>query len=74
MGANEGKCIFIRVNGKDVELFKSKTIRDFIIERDVSGTMFIIEKNGKIVNKEDYETEPVTEGDSLELVGFVGGG
>ncbi|MDR1326873.1 MAG: sulfur carrier protein ThiS [Heliobacteriaceae bacterium] len=64
----------IRVNGRDVELFESGTIRDFITERKVTGTMFVIEKNGKIVNKEDYDSEPVNEGDSLELVGFVGGG
>jgi len=66
--------MYIRVNGKDVELLKSKTVMDFVAEREVTGTMFVIEKNGKIVNKEDYDTEPVNEGDSLELVGFVGGG
>lgn len=66
--------MYIRVNGRDVELLESKTIRDFIVEREVTGTMFVIEKNGKIVNKEDYDTELLNEGDSLELVGFVGGG
>ncbi len=64
----------ITVNGKAVALENSNYIADFVVERNVTGTMYVIEKNGKIVNKEDYATETLSEGDVLELVGFVGGG
>jgi thiamine biosynthesis protein ThiS len=64
----------ITVNAREVELKTSKTIADFVVERSVTGTMYVIEKNGKIVNKADYATEPLTDGDVLELAGFVGGG
>jgi thiamine biosynthesis protein ThiS len=64
----------ITVNGREVELSNSATIADFVVERAVTGTMYVIEKNKKIVNKEDYASEPINEGDALELVGFVGGG
>lgn len=64
----------IIVNGNEVNLETSRTIADFIIERKVTGTMFAIEKNMEIINKEDYDSTELNEGDKIELVGFVGGG
>lgn len=64
----------ITVNGRKVELFNSKTVSDFVKERNISGKMFVIEKNLKIIPKEDYDKEEIKEGDAIELVGFVGGG
>lgn len=66
--------INIIVNGKEVELKESKTIQDFVKERKVTGTMFVIEKNLQIIQKENYSTELLQDGDSIELVGFFGGG
>ena len=63
----------ITVNGKPVVLDRSISLRDFVAERNIKG-MFAIEKNLKIINKEDYAKEYLQEGDSLEIVGFVGGG
>lgn len=34
----------------------------------------VIERNGRILNKEEYGKEPVQDGDVLEVVHFVGGG
>lgn len=64
----------ITVNGKEVELKNSKTVADFVIERNVTGKMYVIEKNLEIIQKEDYSKTPLNEGDVIELVGFVGGG
>lgn len=66
--------IKIEVNGREVKIQENSTVQDFIIERKVTGTMFVIEKNLKIVQKNDYLTEKITEGDKIELVGFFGGG
>lgn len=66
--------IKIEVNGKEVEIQENSTIQDFIIEKQVTGTMYVIEKNLKIVQKEDYSTEKIASGDKLEIVGFFGGG
>ena len=63
----------ITVNGKPVVLDRSISLSDFVAERNIKG-MFAIEKNLKIINKEDYAKEYLQEGDSLEIVGFVGGG
>lgn len=64
----------ITVNGKEVELKNSKTIADYIIERNVTGEMYVIEKNLEIIPKEDYSKTELKDGDIIELVGFVGGG
>lgn len=66
--------IKIEVNGKEVEIQENSTIQDFIIEKQVTGTMYVIEKNLKIVQKEDYSKEKIESGDKLEIVGFFGGG
>jgi sulfur carrier protein len=66
--------IKISVNGNDVEIHADSTVQDFIKERKVTGTMFVVEKNKQIVQKQDYETEKLAQGDKIELVGFFGGG
>ncbi len=63
----------ITVNGKRVELEYEMSLGEFVQDRNLNG-MFAIEKNLKIINKEDYSTEILHDGDSLEIVGFVGGG
>lgn len=64
----------IIINGKNIELKNSSTVAEMIVERQVSGTMFVVEKNLEIVNKEDYAKTPVQEDDKIEIVGFFGGG
>ena len=36
--------------------------------------MIIVEQNGTILDKASYEESPVEDGDTLELIQFVGGG
>lgn len=66
--------IKIKVNGNDVEINENSTVQDFINERNVTGAMFVVEKNMKIVQKQEYATEKISDGDKIELVGFFGGG
>lgn len=66
--------IKIEVNGNEVEIEENSTIQDFIKERNVTGAMFVIEKNLKIVQKDEYATEKLANSDKIEIVGFFGGG
>lgn len=66
--------IKIEVNGKKVEIQEDSSVQDFIAERNVTGSMFVVEKNLKIIQKQDYKTEKLAQGDKIELVGFFGGG
>lgn len=57
-----------------MELQNSSTVAEMLQEREVTGTMFVVEKNLQIVPKENYQSEKVQSGDSFEIVGFFGGG
>ncbi len=66
--------IKIQVNGNDVEINEHSTVQDFVEERKVTGAMFVIEKNREIVQKQDYISERLANGDKIEIAGFFGGG
>ena len=64
----------IKINGNDVELEQSSTIAQMLQERNVTGIMYVVEKNLEIVPKEKYSQTNIEENDSIEIVGFFGGG
>lgn len=66
--------IKVKINGKDIELKNSMTISDMILERQIAGSMFVIERNKKVVAKDKYLETSVDDGDVIEIVGFFGGG
>jgi thiamine biosynthesis protein ThiS len=66
--------IKITINGKRKEVSQGLSVNGLLKELEVTGTMFVVEQNLKIVNKEDYATTPVNDNDTFELVGFFGGG
>lgn len=66
--------INITINGDDIELKESLTVAEMLQERNIEGSMFVVEKNLQIVPKENYAKEQIQSGDSLEIVGFFGGG
>lgn len=66
--------VCVKINGNDIELENASTVADMLLEREVSGSMFVVEKNLQIVPKENYSNEKVQSGDSFEIVGFFGGG
>lgn len=66
--------IKVTVNGNEIELPEDSTIAGFVTERKVTGTMFAVEINLEIINKDQYETTVIKNGDVIEIVGFFGGG
>lgn len=66
--------IKVKINGKDIELKNSMTISDMILERQIVGSMFVIERNKKVVAKDKYLETSLEEADVIEIVGFFGGG
>lgn len=66
--------INVKINGKNIELKESLTIAQMLQERNVTGTMFVVEKNLEIVPKEKYFETEIKSGDNFEIVGFFGGG
>lgn len=66
--------IKIKVNGKEKLMEEGTKIQDLLNEMNIKGTMFVVEKNLEIVPKENYTSSEISDGDSLEIVGFFGGG
>ena len=64
----------MRVNGAEVKLDRACTLQAFLEREGYAIDRVAVEKNGEIIPKALYETEPLTENDSLEIVSFVGGG
>lgn len=65
--------ISVKINGKNVELQNSLTVAEMLLERNVTGSMFVVEKNLQILPKDKYDNK-LEENDSFEIVGFFGGG
>lgn len=63
----------IRVNGIDID-FEKNTLKELLDLYRFNPTTIMVEKNGRIVDKENYATEMLQDGDVLEIARFVGGG
>jgi sulfur carrier protein len=64
----------IRLNGKDKEVQGGHTVRSLLEELDLHPDMIVVELNRDILERGSYGIVPVSEGDIIELVHFVGGG
>ena len=66
----------IKINGKIKHLSDNiKTISGLIEHlNDKIPQLYAIEKNGKIIYKENYNTEYINDSDEIEIVMFCGGG
>ena len=65
--------IKVKINGEELELQDGLNLNNLVELRALKG-FFAIEKNLKIINKEDYEKTIIEDGDEIEIVGFAGGG
>jgi len=64
----------VRVNGEEQEFPEGATVAALVARLKVSTPRVAVERNREIVLKASYATTPLTEGDELEVVEFVGGG
>lgn len=69
-----GGPIALTVNGKPVEIASSLTIQGFLDSKKLHRTMVVVEHNGTILKRNQFDTIQLASGDVLEVVHFVGGG
>ena len=55
-------------------LSAGRTVAGLLDELGVHPRMVVVEHNREILDRSAYGTSPIREGDTLELVHFVGGG
>ena len=65
------KIIF---NGKPRELQASITIQEFLDQLQLDCTQVVVEHNRSIITRQRLEDTLLNNGDSLEVIHFVGGG
>ena len=63
----------VKVNGTELDI-AGKTITEYLSTTGYDMKRIAIERNGDIVPKAQYGETVLLDGDSLEIVRFVGGG
>lgn len=63
----------LKVNG-EARRTPAATLSSFLEELGLQGRPIAVELNRQIVQKQDYSTTDLQDGDSLEIIQFVGGG
>ncbi|MDQ0299989.1 sulfur carrier protein [Salibacterium salarium] len=65
----------LTINGAQKEIpEETETINMLLNHLQLGNKKAVVERNGVILKKEQYDEEPVQPGDTLEIVHFVGGG
>jgi len=71
----DGDVMQIIVNGKQVPLTDQvRTIRDLLDSYQLMEKIVVVEQNGTIIERSQYENQTIADGDRIEIVHFVGGG
>ena len=63
----------VKINGKELDL-AGKTVEEYLLTTDYDAKRIAVERNGEIVFKSQYSETVLKDGDSIEVVSFVGGG
>ena len=66
--------IHIRLNGKERALEAGHTVTSLLESLELHPGMVVVELNRDILARDRYRDVEVADGDSIELVHFVGGG
>jgi len=68
------QVITLQINGKKVELEHATPLLAYIEKLGVNPRAIAVEHNGTIIERAEYTTVTLKEGDTLEIVRMVGGG
>ena len=69
----EGGVSMVKINGTEVDA-AGKTIAEYLETTEYNPLRIAVERNGEIVPKAKYAETVLQDGDSVEVVNFVGGG
>ena len=69
----EGGVNMVKINGTEVDAV-GKTIAEYLETTEYNPLRIAVERNGEIVPKAQYAETVLQDGDSVEIVNFVGGG
>ncbi len=64
----------MQVNGKNFDIKEIKTLDEFLKENNYNINRIVVELNGEIISKENYDKIKIKNEDVIEVLNFVGGG
>ena len=62
------------INGERRDIPEGLTVRALLVHLDLGSGPVAVEINREIVPRANHESHPVSDGDAIEIVHFVGGG
>ena len=65
--------IRLTLNGENFTT-SSATVGEFLTEHNLSGKRIAVELNREVIARTRYADTPIEDGDTIEIVQFVGGG
>ncbi|HEY4491929.1 MAG TPA: sulfur carrier protein ThiS [Acidobacteriota bacterium] len=68
------KALSVTVNGSKLDLPQRATILDLLRILEADPALVAVEQNLLIVPKAEFSSRRISDGDSIEVVHFVGGG
>jgi thiamine biosynthesis protein ThiS len=68
------ELITIKLNGKEQEIKNGLTVSDLLLKWKVRPELVTVEVNETILQKLDYDSIKIQEGDNVEFVFYMGGG
>ena len=67
-----GGNALVKVNGERKDI-AGKTVSEYLLTTDYDRGRIAVERNGEIVFKSQYDSTVLSDGDTVEIVSFVGG-
>lgn len=64
----------LKINGETVDNLKADTVGDLLEELKIQTGRVAVEVNLTVVRKQEFGTFRLNDGDTVEIVNFVGGG
>lgn len=66
--------VTIIVNGKKEKVNRKLTVDKFLKNKDIRTDAVVVKLNNKMINKKNYQSLQLKEGDKLEYLYYMGGG
>ena len=67
-------CMKLKINGEEREIADGLTVTALLEELKIRPARVVVERTREIVAREVYGITRLADGDTLEIVHFVGGG
>ena len=64
----------MQINGQNVSAAAGITLAQLLAQQGFDAARVAVELNGRIISRSDFDAVQLADGDTVEVVQFVGGG